>query len=109
MLADVILVLSQCVELGNILGELVICCRKLFYLDLFYGALEYGRLCPARLCLMILLRESNVYFLLLTDLCTDQLILEARDEAAGTDGQGVILCLAALRMPRRLRSLRSQA
>jgi len=45
---------------------------------------------------MILLRESNVYFLLLTDLCADQLILKSRDEAAGTDRQGVILCLAAL-------------
>ena len=90
--ADIILVLSQCIELGYILCELIVCCRKLLYLDLIYRTLEYCRL-ALELCCMILLREGNVYFYFFTDLCTDQLILKARDEAAGTDRQRIILSL----------------
>ena len=44
---------------------------------------------------MIVLRESNGNVFVLTDLGTDQLILEARDEASGTDGQGVVLSFSA--------------
>ena len=45
---------------------------------------------------MIVLRESNGNVFLLTDLGADQLILKARDEASGTDGQGIVLSFAAL-------------
>ena len=45
---------------------------------------------------MIVLRELDVDFLLLADLSADELLLEARDEAAGTDLQRIVLALAAL-------------
>ena len=45
---------------------------------------------------MVLLREGYIYVYFLTDLCTDQLIFKARDEAAGTDRQRIILSLSAL-------------
>jgi len=45
---------------------------------------------------VILLREGNIYFYFFTDLCTDQLIFKARDEAAGADRQRIILSLSAL-------------
>ena len=45
---------------------------------------------------MIVLRESNGNVFLLTDLGADQLILKARDEASGTDGQSIVLSFSAL-------------
>jgi len=45
---------------------------------------------------MVLFRELDVDVALLADLCADELILEARDEAVGADLQRVILALAAV-------------
>ena len=44
---------------------------------------------------MVILRESYVNIHFLIDLSTDQLILESRDKAVGTDGQIIILTFAA--------------
>ena len=44
---------------------------------------------------MILLGEGNVYVALFADALTDQLILEAVDEAVGTDDKRMILALAS--------------
>ena len=94
-LLDILFVLSKGLKLGNFACELVICFRKLFYSDCIYFAFEYGFF-SCKALLMIVLRESNGNVFLLTDLGANQLILKARDEASGTDGQSIVLSFSAL-------------
>ena len=45
---------------------------------------------------MVVLREGHIHLNLLIDLCADQLLFKPRNESAGTNGQIVVLTLAAL-------------
>ncbi len=88
------LVLVKGVELADVLGELVV---KLGQLRLAHGVnlhLEGGVL--AGELGGVLLGEGHVDFSVLAGLHADELILEAGDEHAGADLEGVVLGLAAV-------------
>ena len=92
---DVSLVLVEGVELADVLYELVVNIRKLLALQLVQLALEYSRLASEVLSLVVL-GECNVYVELLTDVLSNDLILETGDKGTGTQLQGELLALAAL-------------
>ncbi len=75
----VFFVLSKCIKLRYIFSEVIVKLRKLFCFDLLYIALEYSFFASQLFCL-ILLRECNLNFYVITGLSTDKLLLESRDE-----------------------------
>ena len=92
---DVGAVLGEGVELGDVLGEVVIQLGQLDVGDGLQGDLEGSGL-TGQLSGVVLLGEGDVHVELLTDLVADDLILEAGDEGAGAQLQVVVLALAAL-------------
>ena len=88
-------VLIQSIELGNVFCEVVIKCRKLFCFDFVDGAFKYCCFSSKLFCLIILW-ESNVYFLLLFQSCANELLFESRNEGMGAKGQRIIFSSAAV-------------
>ena len=93
VLFRVLLELVNGVILGDVEDEVVVELRKLFLLDVVEFDLEGGVL--ASQVLNIVVRELDVDVKLLTGLVADDLILEAGDELAGSQGELVALALAA--------------
>ena len=91
---DALLESGQRVVFGDVLGKLIVQLGLDGLLDLVDLALE-GRGLAGQL-LGVVLGEGDLDILLFAGLETDQLILEAGDERAGAERQGVALGLAAL-------------
>ena len=94
LLLDVGLQLLQGVELGHVLGELIVQGGDFLDLDLVDLDVEHHGL--AGQLGGVVLGEGDVDVLLLAGLHADELLLEAGDEAAGADLQIEVLALAAI-------------
>ena len=95
VLLNVFLVLSKCIKLRYILSEVIVKLRKLFCFDLLNIALEYSFFASQLFCL-ILLRECNLNFYVITCVSTNKLLLESRDEGVGTKCQRIVCSFTAL-------------
>ena len=95
VLADVGTKLLDRLELADLLGKFVVEFRQLALLDAANRAFELRGL-ACELLRVVLLRERHVDVTRLADLHADELILETRDEAVGTNLKRMIFALAAL-------------
>ena len=95
-LADGLFILVKRVELGHVLGELVVQLGKLLFLDLAALNVEHGGL-AGQILSLIILGEGDVDVLLLAGGHADDLLLEAGDEHLGAQDQIMPLALAALK------------
>ena len=94
LLLQIGLQVLQSVELGNVLGELIVHSGDFLLLDLVDLHLEHNSL--AGQVSVIVLGEGDVDVLLFAGLHADDLILKAGHKAAGAQLQIVVLALAAI-------------
>ena len=94
LLAQVLLQVRQGLELGHVLGELVVHHGGLLLLDLMQLHVEDHAL-TGQLCVVVL-GEGDVDVALVAGLHADELLLKAGDEGPGAQLQAVALGLAAL-------------